>query len=297
MLDVEPTLELAEPDRTWFADVNRIRLRIWEWGDEAAPPVICVHGAYDHGRMWDGFAPRLAALGFRVVCPDLRGHGDSGRLGTGHIWLSSTLDLGLLARQLGPPVGFVGHSFGGGQALHAAAVWPELVRWVINLDGLGPSPDQFQERDIIEAATNTMTALARSAGPPRTYPSLEDMAERRGRVNVRLPKPWVDHLVRHGAAKTEDGWTWKSDPMFSVGLPGEFDLDYLHAEQEMVTVPVLALTGEEHDTWSDMTAEQVAERVTHIPTAVHRVIKDAGHYVHIEQPDAVIDAIVEFLDL
>jgi pimeloyl-ACP methyl ester carboxylesterase len=295
-LELERELDLAVPDRTWFAEVNRTRLRVWDWGDEGAPAIICVHGAFDHGRMWDGLAPRLAALGYRVVCPDLRGHGDSGRLGTGHIWLSTSLDIALLARELGGPVGLVGHSFGGGQALFVAAVWPELVRWVVNLDGLGPSPDQFAERDMVEAATNTMTALERVAGPARVYPSLDDMAERRGRVNVRLPKPWVDHLVRHGAVEIDGGWAWKSDPMFSVGLPGDFDLDHLHAEQEMVTdVPVLALTGREHDTWSDMTDEQVAERVTHLPTAVHHVIEDAGHYVHIERPDAVIAAIEAFV--
>ncbi|MEA3076074.1 MAG: hypothetical protein QOF60_982 [Actinomycetota bacterium] len=298
-LELERELDLAVPDRTWFAEVNRTRLRVWEWGSPDAPPVICVHGAFDHGRMWDGFAPRLAGLGFRVLCPDLRGHGDSGRLGTGHMWLASALDLAELARLVGggEPVGFVGHSFGGGQSLYVAGVWPEVVRWVVNLDGLGPPADQFEQRDIVEAATNSMTALARVSGPPRVYPSLDDMAERRGRVNVRLPGPWVEHLVRHGAAEVEGGgWVWKSDPMFSAGLPGDFDLAYLYAEFEMVTsVPVLVLTGSEHDTWSEMTDDEVADRVSHLPTAVHRVIDGAGHYVHVEQPEAVLAAIAEFV--
>jgi pimeloyl-ACP methyl ester carboxylesterase len=174
-------------------------------------------------------------------------------------------------------------------------VWPELVRWVVNLDGLGPPADQFEQRDLVESATNTMTALARVAGPPRVYPSLDDMADRRGRINVRLPRPWVEHLVRHGASEVEGGWVWKSDPMFSAGLPGDFDLAFLYAEFEMVTtVPVLVLTGSEHDTWSEMTADEVADRVAHLPTAVHRVIEGAGHYVHVEQPDAVLAAIAGF---
>ena len=54
-------MPVPEPDRSGFVELNRTRLRLWDWGDPAAPPVICVHGAYDHGRMWDGLAPELAA--------------------------------------------------------------------------------------------------------------------------------------------------------------------------------------------------------------------------------------------
>ena len=54
--------EFATPDRATFFEVNRTRLRAWCWGDPMAPPVVLVHGAYDHGRTWDDFAPRLVEL-------------------------------------------------------------------------------------------------------------------------------------------------------------------------------------------------------------------------------------------
>lgn len=291
------SLRLAEPDRSTFVDVNRTRLRVWEWGDEAAPVVICVHGGYDHGRMWDGFAPRLAALGYRVLCPDVRGHGDSGRLSSGHVWLASALDLALLARGAGAPVGLVGHSFGGGQAMFVAAVWPELARWVVNLDGLGPAPAEFVERDLVEMATDGLDAAVRvRQRPPRVYASLEEMADRRAKVNLRLPRPWLEHLVRHGSVPAEGGWSWKADPVFGVGLPGDFFEEELLAEQEIVTSPMLVLTGAEHDTWSELTDDEAAARVARIPNARHQVVADAGHYVHIEQPDAVLAAVAAFLE-
>jgi pimeloyl-ACP methyl ester carboxylesterase len=71
-------VDLRAPDRSGFVEVNRTRLRVWEWGDPDGTPVICVHGAFDHGRMFDGLGPGLAELGFRVVTIDVRGHGDSG---------------------------------------------------------------------------------------------------------------------------------------------------------------------------------------------------------------------------
>ena len=90
--------------------------------------MLCLHGAFDHGRMWDGLAPAIAALGFRVVAVDLRGHGDSGRLGSGHVWFATALDIGLLARSFGRPVGLVGHSFGGGAAVYGPACGPSWCR-------------------------------------------------------------------------------------------------------------------------------------------------------------------------
>src|SRR5690554_5431083 len=128
---------MVEPHRAEMVDLGPATLRVWEWGEPGHPAVLCLHGAFDHGRMFDGLAPRLVERGFHILAPDLRGHGDSVRVSSGHVWEASALDIARLARRLGT-VGIVGHSFGGGQALFVASVWPELVRWVVDLDGLGP---------------------------------------------------------------------------------------------------------------------------------------------------------------
>jgi len=289
-------VELSAPDRAGYVDLNRTRLRVWEWGDPEAPPVICAHGAFDHGRMWDGLAPELAAMGWRVVAPDLRGHGDSGRLSSGHAWQPITIDLLCLARMLGPPVGLVGHSFGGGQVLSVAMLWPEVVRWVVNIDGLGPPPQAFEERDLAESAAAGLAGFERANRPLRVYPTLADMAARRGGINVRLSKEWLDHLVTHGARPVEGGFTWKVDPIFTTGLPGAFSIDHLNAQHAYVTSPLLVLTGTEHDTWNDLSDDQLKERLAHLPHARHEVVEGAGHYVHVEQPERVLAAITEFLD-
>jgi pimeloyl-ACP methyl ester carboxylesterase len=288
---------LPEPDRSSFVELNRTRLRLWEWGDPAAPAVVCLHGAYDHGRMWDGIAPDLAALGYRVVAPDLRGHGDSGRLSSGAAWAAIATDVALLVRELEPPVGLVGHSFGGGQALFVAGVWPELVRWVVNLDGLGPPPAALAPPEDLAATTAQLLAGAERAlaRPPRVHPSADVMVERRRAVNVRMPDEWLEHLVRHGSRPAEGGLVWKADPLFGVGFPAAFDLEALHAEHEVVRCPVLVLTGAEHDTWSEMTPDEVADRLAHLPDVRHHVVDGAGHYVHLERPDVVVAEVAAFL--
>jgi alpha-beta hydrolase superfamily lysophospholipase len=77
MLGLEELEELPTPERAELVVLGRSTMRCWEWGDPAAPPVVLVHGAHDHGRMFDGFAPRLADAGFRAVAVDALGHGDS----------------------------------------------------------------------------------------------------------------------------------------------------------------------------------------------------------------------------
>ena len=287
----------VEPARARFATVNRTRLRVWEWGDEQAPAVLFVHGAHDHGRMWDGFAPLVAELGYRAVAFDIRGHGDSGRLSSGEMWAASAIDIACLARELGPPVGIIGHSFGAGQAMYTAGVCPELFRWVVNLDGLGSGDgDGNEDWDIVEAATRSITSAERVLNEaPRLYPSLDDMVARRQGVNVRLPAEWTQHLVAHGAVATDGGFVWKADPMFRVGFPGDWGPEYLHAEHALLTRPLLVLTGGELDTWSEASSETIAARLANFPDARHQVIDGAGHYVHIEQPEAVLGALQAFL--
>ena len=57
---------IPEPERAELVDLGRTTLRTWGWGDVDDPLVLCLHGAYDHGRMFDGIAPRVAELGYHV---------------------------------------------------------------------------------------------------------------------------------------------------------------------------------------------------------------------------------------
>jgi pimeloyl-ACP methyl ester carboxylesterase len=290
-------VDLQEPERADLIALDRTTLRTWGWGDPADPLVLCLHGAYDHGRMFDGLAPRLAALGYHVVAVDFRGHGDSGPLDTGFAWALFHLDLALLIRHLGGgPVGMVAHSFGGGQATGVAGAFPELVRWIVNIDGLGPPaaalvpPDQISDA-VQRSFERTDRALLTG---PRPWASLEEMAERRGRNNPRLPPEWVMHLARHGARQGEGGWVWKADPMFGIGIPSEFNVAMLEVEMRHASCPILVLTGDQDDTWRELTDEELEVRVAWLG-ARHAVVPGTGHYVHIEDPDATMAHIEAFL--
>ena len=293
--------EFATPDRATFIEVNRTRLRAWCWGDPAAPPVVLVHGAYDHGRTWDDFAPRLVDLGFHVVAIDVRGHGDSGRLSSGMVWSACTLDLCELARVLAPtpgtPIGMIGHSMGGGQIVTAAATMPERFAWLVNLDGLGPPAEGFGHDDIVEMATRSLDEIDKFASsPPRPWASRDQLAERRGAINIRLPRPFLEHLVEFGTREVEGGFVWKWDPAFRTGVPDGFSLDLILAQYRHVTAPTLVLVSSEEDAWTEVHDEEAERRVAMLADGRVESVPGAGHYVHVEQPDFVLDRIARFLD-
>jgi len=290
-------LDLREPDRAILADLGRTTLRLWEWGDPADRPVLLVHGGWDHGRMWDGFAPRLAQHGYRVVAVDVRGHGDSSRLNaSGTYWDMFVLDLALLCRWLGAPVRVVGHSFGGGLSLSLTSVFPALVDRVVNIDGMGPPPEMFMVQDHAATASQWLADAERIwFEPQREYPAVEAMAAKRKEINVRLPMEWCLHLARHGTVPGPGGgWVWKSDPSFRLGSPNPFDEAHLLAGYRRIDRPLLVVIGDQPDTWSGLSPGVLDARLGCIDGARLAVVPGAGHYVHIEQPDAAAAEVVAF---
>ena len=65
-----------------FIQAGRLRVHVAEAG--AGPPVILLHGQFQHWYAWRGVVPALAAAGFRLICPDMRGHGWTETPGSGY---------------------------------------------------------------------------------------------------------------------------------------------------------------------------------------------------------------------
>jgi lipase len=109
-------------------------LHTHEWGNQAAQPLICLHGVTGHGERFKRLAEERWGDQFHVVAPDLRGHGRSGyeppwTFPTHVADLIETLDaLGIAEAD------WVGHSFGGRLILELAARNPERIRRAVLLD-------------------------------------------------------------------------------------------------------------------------------------------------------------------
>jgi Lysophospholipase len=123
---------------TEFLDVAGGRIAYDVTGE--GPLVVLSHGIGDRRQAYRFLAPKLAQAGYRVASADLRGHGESS-MGwtsvTGKAAITRTDiagDLLALIRHLGGPAVIVGHSISGGAATIAAAMEPELVSGIVEIN-------------------------------------------------------------------------------------------------------------------------------------------------------------------
>ena len=184
-------------------DSQRLRLAYWEWGSTDAPPLLLLHGKRDHARSLD----RLAAAfreNYRVVAPDLRGHGDSDWAVGGYYGMSEHIaDLLALIDVIGGPVDIVGHSFGSRIALYAAGAFPERVHSVVAIEATVNFAFRGLSRRPLSEPEALRRWIARHEGyaelQPRVYTTREEARERIQLVDSRLDDAFALELARHGA--------------------------------------------------------------------------------------------------
>ena len=190
----------------------------------ARPPLLLVHGGFDFARTFDVFAPKFAALGWRVVSWDHRGHGDSEHAEL-YSWDADLRDAVAVFDHVAgaSAVPVIGHSKGGALMTQLADAHPFRFASFVNIDGIPhrrPIPD-LAEHDRTKMLTSELTGWLdhrRSTATARRKPgTLDELARRRGRMNPRLSHEWLRYLVSVGATESDDGWRWKLDPTMRMG--------------------------------------------------------------------------------
>ncbi len=303
---IEPSHPNAlAPERESSLTSNGVTLRLHEWGDPKAAPLVLAHGMFDHSRGFDLLAPFLAEH-YRVVGVDARGHGDSDWCDS-YTWDMDVFDLINVMRWIGRRAHLVGHSKGGGQVMNAACIAPKRVRQVVNLDGFGPPDDAFFQRpggpdmrslSVAERCAHFLdrrrSAAKRDAWRP--YRSLTELVARRHQQNPMLSEPWLSYFVYHGAREDADGWRWKSDPQHAAGGFGPFKPEWIAPGWRRLSAPLLAVIGSELDTWGPLPEEVLASRLDNVKDLERATVSGAGHFIHMQQPVATAELILGFLD-
>ena len=254
------------------------RMAYVEWGGrDSANTLVCVHGLSRCARDFDFFAAEMAGRGWRVVCPDIPGRGDSD-------WLKNPMEyavpvyvsdmVALIARLDVETVHWVGTSLGGLVGMTLAAL-PESpvkklvlndvgpVLTAVSLDRIGAYLGKWPPLPTIEAAEQYVRAVSAPFGP-------------------HTDAEWrflTEHLVR----RNPDGTLrMHYDPAIAV----PFNVQVPHQEialwsfYDAIRCPTLVLRGEQSDLLTRDTAAQMAKRgprakvveipgVGHAPTLIH----------------------------
>ncbi|MGD0190888.1 MAG: alpha/beta hydrolase [Rhizomicrobium sp.] len=281
---------------TYFS--QRLRLHYVDWGNESAPHLLLIHGGRDHCRNWDWVAERMAER-YHIIAPDLRGHGDSAWAeGANYSEINYIYDIAQLVLQKKmAPVTIVAHSLGGSIALLYSGLFPETVKKVVAIEGLGPSPQmlhRMRETSIEQRVRTWITTRRESAGRvPRKYATLEEAVARMKEENKRLTDQQARHLTTQGAVQNEDGsFSWKFDNYVRLGGgPGGLSVEDQHHIWGCIDCPVLLVRGTE--SWAS--DPEVDGRIRHFRNARLVNVEGAGHWVHHDRLDVFMSHVGTFL--
>ncbi len=276
---------------------QRLRLHYADWGNAGAPPLLLVHGGRDHGRSWDWVAERLQQ-DWHVICPDLRGHGDSAWAPDGNYEMTAFVyDLAQLVHQLDvDQVTIVAHSLGGNISTRFTGLYPDKVRKLVSIEGLGPSPKVLAERAQTSFADRWRKWIAdkrTAAGRlPKRYATIEDAYARMKAENSHLTDEQARHLTVHGVNRNEDGsWSWKFDNHLNVWPITDIPQAEIEALWAAITCPTLLLYGA--DSWASNPERD--GRIAHFRNARVVEFENAGHWLHHDQFDRFMAELDGFL--
>jgi pimeloyl-ACP methyl ester carboxylesterase len=239
-----------------------------------------------------------------VIAPDWRGYGKTASGGADNFWFPDYLaDLDFLLDHYAPnqQVNLVGHSMGGNVAMLYAGIRPERIRRLVNLEGFGmPATVPAQAPGRYAKWMDELKKLHQGELDMRAYEMVSGVARRLMKTNPRLTNDKAEWLARHWAAENIDGtWNILGDAAHKISNAYLYRLEEVQEIYKRISMPVLAVEASDSslDLWwkGAYTLEQYHERLKAVPNVEIGHIKNAGHMLHHDQPEALAAMIEQFI--
>ncbi|MEO3757733.1 alpha/beta fold hydrolase [Mycobacterium sp. B14F4] len=297
---------MAEPE---LIDVEApsVRLRALSWGPPGAPVALCLHGFPDTAHGWRKVAPLLVEAGYRVVAPFMRGYAPSSRASDGSYHVGALMDDALRTLDAAGPTGrdvVIGHDWG---AIAGA--------------GLAAMPDSPFDKAVIMSVPlaaafrplgRVPDGLALAAQLPRQLlrswyimffqlPALPERSE--AWVVPRLWRQWspgydATEDVAHvdAAIGAPEHWRAALGYYRATIRNTKPPAQYSELHKHWLSAPVLP-TLYLHGTDDGCASPEYARWVQRVLPEGSRVaeVERAGHFLQLEQPEAVAGHIVDFV--
>jgi len=245
--------------------------------------MLVLHGILGSGANWRSFARRLAAAcpswGFVLV--DLRAHGQSTAAPPPHSLLAAATDLVVLQNKLNRNVrGVLGHSFGGKVALALADVFPQRLDQVWVLDAQpGARPEELD-------SARTAAVLRMLEHMPEVLPSRErfvEIVEERG--YDRTFSAWLAMNLR----RSEGGYVLRVDMTAMRALfTSYYTTDLWHVvDHHEKARDMHFVVGGKSDVVRPVDRERLADAARRAPHLQVHTLPEAGHWLHVDDPEAL----------
>ncbi len=256
-------------------------------------PVICLHGLTRNSRDFEIIAPRIAALGRRVIVPDMRGRGNSANDPDPAHYVPTVYaqDVLKLLNDLGiAKAVFLGTSMGGLITLVIAASAPDRIAASV-LNDVGP-----------QVNTSGLSRIASYVGNVQPVATLQEAAAAvRSTNGAAFPDRldddafWLAFARRTFRVRDDGQFELDYDPHIALAF-ADFDPDAPPPDmmpyfQALASKPVLSVRGEN----SDILTQEGAERMVAASPNVEAItVQGRGHAPALDESDAW-DAILDFL--
>ncbi|WP_069201985.1 2-succinyl-6-hydroxy-2,4-cyclohexadiene-1-carboxylate synthase [Bhargavaea cecembensis] len=266
------------------ASVRGLEVGYAEGGDPSGEPLVLLHGFTGSSAVWKRFEESFAA--YRLIMPDLTGHGrtDSPDEPERFRMEEQVRDLDELLGRLGiGTFSLLGYSMGGRVAIGYAAEHPERVRRLI-LESTSPGLAAEQDRRNRRESDRKLAAFIRNEGiaaftnhwesiplfsSQKSMPEARRRSVREGRLRNR-PEGLSGSLLGIGTGSQPSYWERLGE----------------------LAMPVFLITGS-----LDRKYNEIAERMVRLlPDGRHVDIKDAGHAVHVENPERFATIVKEAMN-
>jgi pimeloyl-ACP methyl ester carboxylesterase len=247
--------------------------------DGPGPVVALLHGFPLNRKIWSAQESSIGSM-YRVIAPDLRGHGGSAApegVYTMDDMAADVLEL-LDALQIRDKVVLGGQSMGGYVALSLMAMAPERFRALMLIDtrAAADTPEAARNREelarIVETSRNTKRV-----------------------VDAMLPKLFSEETRIHRAElipRVKSAMERVTPRAIAGALRGMAQRPDRTADLASITVPTLVMVGE-HDVITG--PDEARAMAAALPNAQLAIIPNAGHLAPLENPDAANEVMLSFL--
>jgi pimeloyl-ACP methyl ester carboxylesterase len=270
-------------------------------------PVILLHGWPSDPHDWDGVAPALAADGYRVLVPWLRGFGPTRFLDAASPRSGQQAALGADVRDFMDALGIgqavlAGYDWGGRAACVVAALWPERVRALLTING-------YAIQNIAAAGRPASAAQEHRLWYQwyfHTERGRAGLAQNRRDIARLLWRLWSPNWRFDEATFDTTATSFDNPDFVDVTIqsyrhrygsaPGEPVLEPLEqrlAALPPISVPTIVLHGEA-DGVGPVEGSAAHDRYF-TRTYERRVVPLAGHFLSRENPETVVQALRDLL--
>jgi esterase len=251
-----------------------VRLHFESTGE--GPPLLILHGLYGSLENWRSMTRRLSEV-FQVFAIDLRNHGHSPHSGEMTYPAMAEDVLEFMQAQRLESAHILGHSMGGKVAMQFALLHAERVERLIVAD-MAPKAYPMKERGIVEA----LLAL-----DPSKFETRKEMEEI---LAAPIPDLAVRRFLLKDLKRDRDGrFQWQ---MNLRAISDNYEALTHGVRGTPFQKPTLFLRGEKS---RYIKAEDEALIKALFPNATVQSLEGAGHWLHVETPEAFFRSVREFL--